>query len=598
MRNILLSTQFGKAIVAVLLIMLFILPVSASEHLNSTVSLLSPSTVLSSTVYVNWNNTHGPWDGTLQHPYQRIQDGIDNAVSNDEVFVFHGTYYENIVIYQFNINVHGERCNDTIIDGHGFGTCVRFTDDFSTISNFTIQHSGAQGNDSAVALDANHCIVLKNIIRLNFYGVYAINDDNKIYDNNFLNNTIPAYSVAANVWNDGATGGNFWEGLARVDADENGIIDTPYDIPGGADQDLLPLLHQYGSIMNLDTGKVFLTINAAIEHYSTTDGNVISVAMDTYWEHVVICKELTIDGQNRTQTILDGHQNDTVVRILAANVILQGFTVQNSGSLETDYGVSVENQRTSLVDLLVQDNHHGIIFRMNGDDGLVYRCTVRDNAWNGIYISPGCYGNLIKSTILQGNGFCGLMIYETSYNTVYYNSFIDNHMQAFDSGFNIWDNGYPLGGNYWSDYTGVDANHDGIGDTPYAITGGVGQDRYPLLHVYYGNDTTPPYIQIVSPTSGLYIRNHRFFGRFLPNQILIYGKITIQVNVSDAQSGVREVRFYLDQNSIPEAVVTLAPYTWTWQKPSLLKHSHVVTVVTFDYAGNYNQTAFTVRRWL
>jgi hypothetical protein len=45
---------------------------------------------------------------------------------------------------------------------------------------------------------------------------------------------------------------------------------------------------------------------------------------------------------------------------------------------------------------------------------------------------------------------------------------------------NAWDDGYPSGGNYWSDYTGTDANYDGIGDTPYTIDA-LNQDRYPLM---------------------------------------------------------------------------------------------------------------------
>ena len=92
------------------------------------------------------------------------------------------------------------------------------------------------------------------------------------------------------------------------------------------------------------------------------------------------------------------------------------------------------------------------------------------------------------------NNEYGIRLWHSDNNTLYHNNFIENLIQVNDTirewlypwqyyyhySKNIWDNSYPSGGNYWSDYTGVDVDGNGIGDTPYVIDVN-NTDRYPLI---------------------------------------------------------------------------------------------------------------------
>jgi parallel beta-helix repeat protein len=83
-------------------------------------------------------------------------------------------------------------------------------------------------------------------------------------------------------------------------------------------------------------------------------------------------------------------------------------------------------------------------------------------------------------------------------NTIFLNSFIDNdrHARAPE---NNYDNGSC--GNYWDDYTGVDADGDGIGDTPHDICNKA-QDRFPLMKPYNLVNHPPSLPVITGPTYG------------------------------------------------------------------------------------------------
>lgn len=66
------------------------------------------------TIYVDDDNTSGPWDGTIEHPYQYIQDGIDAAENKDTVFVETGEYNENLRITK-DISLIGNNKEETIV---------------------------------------------------------------------------------------------------------------------------------------------------------------------------------------------------------------------------------------------------------------------------------------------------------------------------------------------------------------------------------------------------------------------------------------------------------------------------------------------------
>jgi parallel beta-helix repeat protein len=152
---------------------------------------------------------------------------------------------------------------------------------------------------------------------------------------------------------------------------------------------------------------------------------------------------------------------------------------------------------------IINNGGHGIYLQAisypsSSSYNSIVRNSIANNGEHGIRIEgiPGASGdssyNSIVGNKIANNTYGINLLGPCPHNFIYYNDFVNNTHQVYtDIGLvNVWDNGYPSGGNYWSNYTGIDlykgryqniTGSDGIGDTPHIIEPN-NQDRYPFMN--------------------------------------------------------------------------------------------------------------------
>ncbi len=278
----------------------------------------------------------------------------------------------------------------------------------------------------------------------------------------------------------------------------------------------------------------YTTIQSAI--YDANPGDMIFVYNGTYVENVIVnIDNLNLIGENRNSTIIDGDGLGDVVYISGDQVTISGFTIQNSGSICYNGGIHINSDYNNVSgnkisnnaeigvwldscdDNIVSDNIIEIngldglwldssryntvsnnFITSNSDDGIVIKSSTHNTVFENIIsfnddngmsiIYPSNNNNIIRN-IIRSNNDNGLYT-NASNNNIYHNSFIHNLENANDEGGNNWNDVYPSGGNFWSDYSGDDdfhglnqdlPGHDRLGDIPYEIPFDQGTDYYPLI---------------------------------------------------------------------------------------------------------------------
>jgi len=416
----------------------------------------------SSTVFYDGNTLYV--GGSGEGNYTKIQDAINDASDGDTVFVYNGTYYENVIINK-SIELIGENKNTTIIDGFRNGDVVFISVNFTKISHFTIQN--ASWLNSGINIRSNNNTLENNIVRLN--------------------------------------NGN---GIRLLHTDNNAII-----------------------------GNIIHTNSYVAIHGDYSDGNLVVK------NHVYANSEYGI------------HFDSCNYNNILENNISHGY-----GGIKFFRSLYNNISRNTLINIFFAESGYNNIYYNN----------ISCPSYDGIHFISYSNGNVIVGNNIISCANHGIFIVDKS-NIIYHNNFIDNHPNARDSGNNIWDNGPFSGGNYWDDYNGIDEDEDGIGDTPYNISGGNNIDNYPLMEPWEYKLSS---VEIINPKEG-YI--HLFGKSLLPTPFDIIADTLsiggfrlrpIQVNAKDNDNKPGGLMVSLYINNEDKGYGSLNPetgyYEWQW----------------------------------
>ncbi len=211
----------------------------------------------------------------------------------------------------------------------------------------------------------------------------------------------------------------------------------------------------------------YSTIQDAIN--ASSSGDIIFVYSGSYNESIDINKSVSLIGENKDTTIINGKNESDVVSIIVPMINITGFMIRSSIVSASGVKILYTSNLNKIYGNIISNNNFGITV-IGSNNNFVFNNTISNNLQIGIFVtgilftfvSPKCSFN----------------------NTIYHNNFINNSQHSYDECNNSWF--YQNEGNYWDNYTGLDKNNDGIGDEPYVISGEGNVDEYPLMMPYDG----------------------------------------------------------------------------------------------------------------
>lgn len=248
-------------------------------------------------------------------------------------------------------------------------------------------------------------------------------------------------------------------------------------------------------------------------------------------------------------------------------------------------GLGGSNYATLARNFIVNNTFEAVGLGIGSSYNTVVQNTMIGNGHAGVTLERySNYNSIIQNSIIENAyGICfDLYTVNSTHNTIFNNNFVNNAQQVrmVQGSVNAWNGSYPTGGNYWSDYVGVDVNSfpnqdvlgsDGIGDTQYVIDA-INRDNYPLTNPY----TLPVGIRDVAVLNVTPRINVTWMGSSVG--------INVTVKNKGDYADDRSVTVYCDSDVIGTRTVALAPggnvtLVFTWDTADVAPGNHVIRAV-------------------
>jgi len=410
-------------------------------------------------------------------------------------------------------------------------------------------------NDYGISLHkSNVNTISNNSVSNNWDGITMMESCFNIVSNNSISNNVGSgismYTCDNNQINGNDITGNRGAGIEMITSDGNvirsnimhngsfGIVAR--SCGGNMIRGNVVSRNEYGILLSGSGGNTLRDNNMTDNLY---DFNVFGDALSQFVNDVdpsntvngkpiyylISQKDITIDPSTFPNIGYLALVNSVNITVRNSNIhgVLLAFTnlsiIENVNASNTFTGLDLTYSNDNVIrNTVVFNCRYGIRLRYSGRND-VHSSTATSNEINGISLlnsynntiagntflgngrrgiqltAPGTTGNIIGYNNVINNDV-GIGLYNCRKNKIYHNNFVDNAKQV-DSEWesaNTWDEGYPSGGNYWSDYAGVDnfsgpyqnvTGSDGIGDSPYVVDEN-NVDHYPLMGPFNSFNTS------------------------------------------------------------------------------------------------------------